>query len=93
MKPGQKTLRQIKSVWSAAGLHEAPRTDDVADNVQRVRKLSPRSPRVGGRIVGIRLTANEKKRLQKLAFDQEISLGEVVSRLLALYEEKHGPIL
>ncbi len=92
LNAAQKTLKQIKSVWESAGLGRPPETHEAGSNVERGRKASPRSPRHGGRMVGIRLTASEKKRLEKLAFDQEISLGETIARLLALYEEKHGPI-
>ncbi len=84
-------LKQLKSVWGRAGLREGPAPEEVVGNVG-VRKVSPRSPRYGGVQVSLRITKDEKQRLELIAMREEASLNEVFSRMLALYEREHGRV-
>jgi hypothetical protein len=83
--------KQIKSRWGEAGLTGPPQPEEARANVLRKRSL--RSPKHGGVMISVRVTPAEKRKLETIAFDQDISLGEVLARLLALYEEKHGPVV
>jgi hypothetical protein len=52
-----------------------------------VRKKSERTARLD-----LRLTPQEKKRIELLAVVEGVSINEIFSRMMALYEREHGRV-
>jgi hypothetical protein len=91
MKEPKGALKQLKSVWGRAGVKDAPAADEIKGNLG-LRKESPRSPRYGGVQVSLRITKDERRRLGLIAAREGVSLNEVFSRMLILYEREHGRV-
>jgi len=92
MSSPKNALKQLQSVWSRGGQEHAPLPEETKGNVQRTRKESLRSPKHGGVQVNLRITRDEKKRLEMIALREDVSLNEIFSRMLTLYEETHGRV-
>ena len=89
-----RAMKQLKSVWGKAGLDHIPSPDETKGNMQqpevvgaRARKKSIRTARLD-----LRLTADEKKRIELLAVVEGVSINEIFSRMLTLYEREHGRV-
>ena len=89
-----RAMKQLKSVWGKSGLDNIPSPDETKGNMQqpevvstRVRKKSARTARLD-----LRLTAEEKKRIELMSVVEGVSINEIFSRMLALYEREHGRV-
>jgi hypothetical protein len=86
-------MNQLKAVWGKAGLPHIPSPDEVRGNIDpklagsQVRKKSPRTARLD-----VRCTPEEKQRIGLRAVAEGVSINEIFSRMLALYEREHGPV-
>ena len=90
----RKAETHIRSMWSKAGLGEIPTPNETIGNmtlpeapVRRSRKKSARTARLD-----LRLSPSEKKRIELMAVSEGVSINELFSRMLALYEREHGRI-
>jgi len=89
----RKAMNQLKSVWGKAGLTHIPTPDETRGNMDpklagpQVRKKSARTARLD-----LRCTPDEKKRVGLRAVAEGVSINEIFSRMLALYEREHGPV-
>ena len=84
-----RAMQRLKNVWGKAGLDHIPSSDDVKGTMQRpgVRTKSPRTARID-----LRVTPEEKRRLELTAVREGISFNELFSRMQALYEREHGRV-
>jgi hypothetical protein len=89
-----RAIKQLKSVWGKAGLDHIPSEDETMGNMQqpevprkRVRTKSVRTARLD-----LRLATDEKKRIELMAVREGVSINEIFSRMLALYEREHGRV-
>lgn len=89
-----RAMKQLKSVWGKAGLDHIPSPDETTDSMQqpevvprKTRKKSARTARLD-----LRLTAEEKKCIELTAVVEGVSINEIFSRMLALYEREHGRV-
>ena len=88
-----KAIKQLKSVWGKAGLDRIPSPDETKGNIHptlagpKGRKKSERTARLD-----LRLTPDEKHRLELRAVAEGVSINELFSRMQALYEETHGRV-
>ncbi len=83
-----RAMKQLKRVWGKAGIDYLPGPDDTKGNiVRRPRKRSGRSARLD-----LRITPDEKQRTELIAVMQGVSINEVFSRMLDLYEREHGRV-
>lgn len=87
-------MKQLKSVWGKAGLDHIPSPDETKGNMQqpalthaKARTKSNRTARLD-----LRLTAEEKKSIELMAVVEGVSINEIFSRMLALYEREHGRV-
>jgi len=89
----RKAMNQLKNVWGKAGLTHIPSPDETKGNIDpklagpQVRKKSPRTARLD-----VRCTPDEKKRIGMRAVAEGVSINEIFSRMLTLYEREHGPV-
>lgn len=88
----ERALNQLKSVWQKAGLEQIPSPADIKGNMQdtaaqKVRKKSDRTARLD-----LRLRPDEKQCVELMAVREAVSINEIFSRMLALYEREHGRV-
>lgn len=90
----RRAMKQLKSVWGKAGLDHIPSPDETKGNMQqpevvgrKTRKKSARTARLD-----LRLTAEEKKSIELLSVVEGVSINEIFSRMLTLYEREHGRV-
>jgi hypothetical protein len=87
--------KKLQSVWGKARVPDLPGDTEIKDNLRRPareRRRSPRAPEQGGVQVNLRITRAEKKRFELLAMLESVTLNEMFSRMLALYEREHGTV-
>lgn len=83
-------INQLKNVWSKVGLDDVPRNDQTRDTLRQVRESTPRKKSARTAQMNLRITPDEKRRTELIAVREEVSLNEIFSRMLALYEREHG---
>ena len=89
----RKAINQLRSVWGKAGLDRIPSPDETKGNIHpklagpQVRKKSARTARLD-----LRVTPEEKRRLELRAVAEGVGQNEIFARMQALYEETHGPV-
>ena len=89
----EKAMKQLKRVWGKAGLDHIPTPEETKGNLALpdsgipARKKSPRTARLD-----LRLTPEEKQRLELRAIAEGVSINELHSRMQALYEKTHGRV-
>jgi hypothetical protein len=89
-----RAIKQLKSVWGKAGLDSVPSPEETKGNIdpklagpQQMRKKSARTARLD-----LRVTPEEKRRLELRAVAEGVGQNEIFSRMQALYEATHGPV-
>ncbi len=88
-----KAMKQLKSVWGKAGLDHIPTPDETKGTIHpalagpKGRKKSARTARLD-----LRLTPEEKQRLELRAVAEGVSINELFSRMQRLYEKTHGRV-
>jgi hypothetical protein len=88
-----KALKQLKSVWGKSGIDRIPPPDETRGTMHpalagpKGRKKSARTARLD-----LRLTPEEKQRLELRAVAEGVSINELFSRMQALYEQTHGRV-
>lgn len=89
----RKAMNQLRSVWGKAGLDRIPSPEETKGNIHpklagpQVRKKSARTARLD-----LRVTPEEKRRLELRAVAEGVGQNEIFSRMQALYEETHGRV-
>jgi hypothetical protein len=89
----EKAMKQLKRVWGKAGLDRIPTPDETKGNLAlpdaaaAARTKSRRTARLD-----LRLTPEEKQRLELRAVAEGISINELHSRMQAFYEQTHGRV-
>jgi hypothetical protein len=84
-----KAMQRLKTVWGKAGLDHVPSPDEVKDTM---RRSGPRTKSARTSRIDLRVTPDEKQRLELIAVREGISLNELFARMLALYEREHGRV-
>lgn len=89
-----RAMRQLKSVWGKAGLDEIPSPDETKGNLEQPELPGPKRRKKSERTarLDLRVTADEKKRMEVRAVAEGVNLNELFSRMQALYEREHGHV-
>ena len=89
-----RAMKQLKSVWGKAGVDRIPSPEETKGSMAepqisgaKARKKSARTARLD-----VRCTPDEKRRTGLWAVAEGVSINEIFSRMLALYEREHGRI-
>lgn len=85
-----KALKELKRVWSKAGIDYLPSRDDAKGTMGETTNRRAKSTRTAR--LDLRLTPEEKRKMELLAVIDGVSINEVFTRMLALYEERHGRV-
>jgi len=83
-------IRHLKNVWGKVGLGEIPTPDETMDTLRlsgrrRKRVKSDRTAQMN-----LRIRPQEKDRMAVIALREHVSINELFSRMLNLYEREHG---
>jgi hypothetical protein len=87
-----RTIKRLQSVWGQAGLERIPSPDDVVGTMGIKPQPSKRAKSQRTARLDLRLIPDEKQRLELMAVREGVSLNELFSRMLALYEREHGRV-
>lgn len=89
-----RPINRLKRIWGKAGLDQIPTPADIKgtmrkpdETVSTVRAKSLRTARLD-----LRVTPDEKKRLELMAVREGVSLNGLFARMLDLYEREHGRV-
>ena len=85
----KKAMERLKTVWGKAGLEEIPSPQEVKRTMGR---SGPRIKSARTARVDLRVTPDEKRRLELMAVREGVSLNELFARMLVLYEREHGRV-
>jgi hypothetical protein len=85
-------INQLKNMWSRVGLNDIPKLEETVDVLapsgrSQVRKKSDRTAQMN-----LRIRHEEKRRVALIAVRENVSINEIFSRMLALYEREHGKV-
>jgi len=82
-------ISQLKNVWSRVGLDDVPTPDETRDTLPSAvgakRQKSDRTAQMN-----LRIRPEEKQRIGLIALRESVSINEIFSRMLELYEREHG---
>jgi predicted HicB family RNase H-like nuclease len=83
-------LKQLKKVWGKTGLGDAPSADEALGRLEEPRRGRKKSNRTAQ--LNLRITPDEKEQITLMAVRARVSINEVFSRMLALYQREHGRV-
>jgi hypothetical protein len=83
-------LKQLKNVWGKAGLDDAPTAADTVGSLEPPRPGRPKSNRKAQ--LNLRITPDEKEQITLIAVRARVSINEIFSRMLTLYQREHGRV-
>jgi hypothetical protein len=82
-------ISQLRNVWSRVGLDDVAMPDQTRDTLPphggKSRKKSDRTAQMN-----LRIRPDEKQRIGLMALHEHVSINEIFSRMLELYEREHG---
>ena len=89
-----RAMKQLKSAWGKAGLDRIPSIEETKGTMQEAARSESRAKKKSARTarLDLRLTADEKKRTELMAVREGVSINEIFSRMLTLYEREHGRV-
>ena len=82
-------MTELKNVWGRVGLGSAPAPEQAKDTLQTVHKRT-RSDRIAQ--LNLRIRPGEKQQIALIALREEVSINEIFSRMLTLYQREHGRV-
>ena len=85
----KKAMDRLKNVWGKAGLDQIPSPREVKSSMGG---LGPRTKSARTARIDLRVTPDEKQRLELMAVREGASLNELFARMLELYEREHGRV-
>jgi hypothetical protein len=85
----KRAMRRLKTVWGKAGLDQIPSPDEITGTMHAP---GPRTKSARTARIDLRVTPEEKRRLELIAVRENVSLNELFARMLTLYEREHGRV-
>lgn len=82
-------INELRSVWGRVGLGGAPAPDETRNTLGVVQRRS-KSDRTAQ--LNLRIRPSEKQQIALMALRESVSINEMFSRMLALYEREHGRV-
>jgi hypothetical protein len=83
-------INQLKNVWGRVGLDDIPKPEETTDTLRLAGRSGKRAKSDRIAQMNLRIRPNEKQRIAVLAVRENVSINEVFSRMLALYEREYG---
>ena len=83
-------INELRNVWGHVGLGSAPTPDDTKNTLQAPARRT-KSDGVAQHNLRIRL-GKKKQQIALMALRENVSINEIVSRMLALYQREHGRV-
>lgn len=82
-------ITELRNVWGRVGLGNAPTPDETRNTVE-LPKRRVKSDRTAQ--LNLRIRPAEKQQMLLMAVRESVSINEIFSRMLALYEREHGRV-
>jgi hypothetical protein len=83
-------INQLKNVWGRVGLDEIPKPEETTDTLRATGRSGKRAKSDRTAQMNLRIRPDEKQRIALIAVRENVSINEVFSRMLALYEREYG---
>ena len=82
-------INELRNVWGRVGLGSAPAPEETKETlpVSATRAKSDRTAQMN-----LRVRPAEKQQMALMALRENVSINEVFSRMLALYQREHGRV-
>jgi hypothetical protein len=80
-------ITELRNVWGRVGLGSAPAPDETKNTLQAAgrRTKSDRTAQLN-----LRIRPDEKQEIALIALTEKVTINEIFSRMLALYQREHG---
>ena len=80
-------ITELRNVWGRVGLGSAPAPEETKNTLQAAgrRIKSDRTAQLN-----LRLRPDEKQQIALMALHEKVSINEIFSRMLVLYQREHG---
>ncbi len=82
-------IHQLKTVWGKVGLDHVPAADETSNSL-KISKLSKRQKSDRTAQMNLRIRPQEKQRVAMIAVRERVSINEIFSRMLEVYEREYG---
>lgn len=82
-------INELRNVWGRVGLGSAPAPEE-AKNTLEVRGRRTKSDRTAQ--LNLRIRPDEKQQMILMAVRENVSINEILSRMLVHYQREHGRI-
>lgn len=83
-------INQLKNVWGRVGLDEIPKPEETTDTLRVAPRSGRRAKSDRTAQMNLRIRSDEKQRIALIAVRENVSINEIFSRMLALYEREYG---
>ena len=85
----KSAINDLRSVWGRVGLGSAPTPAETKDTLQvgRRRRKSDRTAQLN-----LRIRPDEKQQMILMAVRENVSINEILSRMLVHYQRDHGRV-
>jgi hypothetical protein len=83
-------ISQLKNVWGKVGLDNVPTPDETKNTLKMPQPAVKREKSDRVAQLNLRIRPGEKKRIAIIALRENVTINEIFSRMLALYESEHG---
>jgi hypothetical protein len=83
-------INQLKNMWGRAGLGDIPKPEETTDTLGVAGRSVKRTKSDRTAQMNLRIRPDEKHRVAVIALRENVSINEIFSRMLALYEREHG---
>lgn len=84
-------INQLRTVWSKVGVDQAPPDNEISNSLN-LSKLTRRGKSDRTAQMNLRIRPQEKQRISMIAVREGVSINEIFSRMLELYQREHGRI-
>jgi hypothetical protein len=86
----KNAINQLKNVWSRVGLGDIPKPEETTDTLRLSETPAKRKKSERTAQMNLRIRPDEKHRVSIIALREGVTINEIFSRMLALYEREHG---
>ena len=82
-------INELRNVWGRVGLGSAPTAEETKDTLE-VPARRVKSDRTAQ--LNLRIRPSEKQQIALMALRENVSINEIFSRMMALYQREHGRV-
>jgi hypothetical protein len=80
-------ITELRNVWGRVGLGSAPAPEETKNTLRAARRRI-KSDRTAQ--LNLRIRPDEKQQITLIALNEKVTINEIFSRMLVLYQREHG---